>query len=404
MAIRTRGSKLVIDFRCYLPDGRRIRCVESEGNDTAQNRKRVEDKWRAIKYEIKHGRFDYLHFFPHGSKARHFTRAQADLDLKTFWDQWLLGKSLRENTLSFYAKAQEHALAFMGHMPLIEIDEDQLLIFRKYLEGQELKESTINRYVGVLCMVLARARAYKKGLIPVYPCEDLGRLTEQHTDIDPFSFEELQIWLQFLEKDFPEWHDLIFIWSRIGVRPGELYAMKWRYLDYFNAKYMVRHTRLDSGRMAPPKTRHSIRDLDLRPELLQAFRRQEARSRFRSDYIFINRLGRQLTPTYVKGKFKSLLRLARLKYRPPVQLRHTFATLHLAAGEQISWVSRMMGHSSAEITWKRYNRFIPNLTRADGSAFEQIMASKGQNGNNLVTANAKYLKLLPRSFVKNNQE
>ena len=69
--------------------------------------------------------------------------------------------------------------------------------------------------------------------------------------------------------------------------------------------------------------------------------------------------------------------MAGMKYRPPKQMRHTFATLHLGAGENISWVSRMMGHSNAQVTWKRYNRYIPNLTREDGSAFEKVMNGDG---------------------------
>jgi integrase len=63
--------------------------------------------------------------------------------------------------------------------------------------------------------------------------------------------------------------------------------------------------------------------------------------------------------------------------------------LNLAAGENISWVSSMLGHSSADITWKRYNRFIPNLTRADGSAFEKAF----QNSTNEVTEGSNLLKL-----------
>jgi integrase len=47
--------------------------------------------------------------------------------------------------------------------------------------------------------------------------------------------------------------------------------------------------------------------------------------------------------------------------------------LHLGAGENITWVSRMLGHSSVKVTLERYNRFIPNLTGADGSAFDKMM-------------------------------
>jgi integrase len=70
--------------------------------------------------------------------------------------------------------------------------------------------------------------------------------------------------------------------------------------------------------------------------------------------------------------------------RPAVQMRHTFATLHIAAGESITWVSKMLRHSDVETTLKRYNRFIPNLMREDGSAFEKVF-NKSEIGNDLVS-------------------
>ena len=85
----------------------------------------------------------------------------------------------------------------------------------------------------------------------------------------------------------------------------------------------------------------------------------------------------------MRQKVRHILSRADIRLRPPKQMRHTFATLHLAAGEQISWVSRMLGHANSKITWERYNRFVPNLTREDGSAFEEAM---GRAEENLKTA------------------
>ncbi len=44
------------------------------------------------------------------------------------------------------------------------------------------------------------------------------------------------------------------------------------------------------------------------------------------------------------------------------QARHTFATLMLSAGENPNWIARMMGHTSVEMLFKKYNGYIPNIT------------------------------------------
>lgn len=93
-------------------------------------------------------------------------------------------------------------------------------------------------------------------------------------------------------------------------------------------------------------------------------------------YIFMTGAKKPFSDAFMRKKFRHLLKLAKLRYRPPKHLRHTFATLHIAAGENITWVSKMLGHASTQITMSRYNRFIPNLTREDGSAFEQVMEGR----------------------------
>ena len=47
-----------------------------------------------------------------------------------------------------------------------------------------------------------------------------------------------------------------------------------------------------------------------------------------------------------------------LEYRPLYQMRHTFATLALAASADIYWVSKQLGHTSIRTTLKHYARFV----------------------------------------------
>jgi integrase len=53
--------------------------------------------------------------------------------------------------------------------------------------------------------------------------------------------------------------------------------------------------------------------------------------------------------------------------------RHTAATLWLAAGENLEWITRQMGHSTTEMLFRIYSRYVPNLTRQHGSAFASLL-------------------------------
>lgn len=68
-----------------------------------------------------------------------------------------------------------------------------------------------------------------------------------------------------------------------------------------------------------------------------------------------------------------LLSYLGLTKRRPYQTRHTAATLLLASGENPEWVARLLGHSSTEMLFNVYSRYIPNATRQDGSAFDRLI-------------------------------
>lgn len=59
------------------------------------------------------------------------------------------------------------------------------------------------------------------------------------------------------------------------------------------------------------------------------------------------------------------------------QTRHTAATLWLGAGENPEWIARQMGHTTTEMLFRVYSRYVPNLTRQDGSAFERLIMQSG---------------------------
>ena len=69
-----------------------------------------------------------------------------------------------------------------------------------------------------------------------------------------------------------------------------------------------------------------------------------------------------------------------LPFRRMYETRHTFASWALAAGESPEWVARTLGHVNTSMVYKTYGRYIPNLTRQDGSALEGLLVGASNEG------------------------
>ncbi len=399
MAVRKRGKTLFIDFRCYTPDNAKLRCRESEGPDTVKNRKRVQQKWKAIEYHLKQNTFDYLKFYPHGAKTKYFKDTDTDITFSQYWEKWMSSRALRKSTeYNDDLLYQNHFEPYFGSWFIADITEQEVLIFRKTLLDGGLKENTINTYMKILCGCLKKAA--KQGLIKEPPCEDITALKETQPDIEPFTFDELNHLLEYLKKEDPEWHDIILFWVRTGLLPGEFFALRWERVDMFNKQILIKETRAMNGDAAPVKTESSDRAIKLRPDAFAAIKRQQARTGLMNKWVFMapgNRESKkqhQWEPVMFRAAFKYRLRLAGIKVRPPKQLRHTFATLNIGGGENIPFVSKTLGHSEMETTLKKYTRFIPNLTGDDGAAFEKALnnaRAKARNGHILGTPSDKPL-------------
>jgi integrase len=94
--------------------------------------------------------------------------------------------------------------------------------------------------------------------------------------------------------------------------------------------------------------------------------------------VFCNAKGKPLDRRNIRSRiWYPTLDALGLRRRRPYQTRHTAATLWLAAGESPEWIARQMGHTSTQMLFRTYSRYVPNLTRRDGSAMEQLLVAKG---------------------------
>jgi integrase len=232
----------------------------------------------------------------------------------------------------------------------------------------------------VLKMILRTA--LRRRLLREDPLVGVRMLREPRVEIDPLGPDELEAFLASCPTWWRPYYAVAF-WT--GARPNELAALKWGDVDWQGSRFRIRAGRY-RGVESAPKTAASVRDVDMLPPVADALRAQKAQQaavRLKAgqgapepgqDYVFTGSWGGLINPNWLRDRvWYPALTKAELRRRTAYQTRHTFASNALAAGEAPSWVAAQLGHTTPEMLFSVYARFIPNRTRRDGSALAARM-------------------------------
>ncbi len=346
-----------------------VRCTETADFEaTKDNLKKAKKYARLIQAEIGNGVFQYERHFPHGTKIELFAPQRKDQPFNRYFADWMAGKVLKESTRRNWESAfWKHLYPYFKDRLLSTITRADIRRFQRTLADKDLMASTINdKPMKVLRMMLHQA--YIDEIIPKNPALGVKRLAQGMTDVDPFTIEEREEVIAGFRRHAPLYINYVIAGFWTGWRPNEACALKWNRVDFQQGKILIREGRV-LGQTGIPKSPGSLRDIDLLEPAREALVAQKALSWLLGDYVFVDPQQRPVHQELFRMKvWEPLLKRLGIRYRPPYQMRHTFATLAISTGENINWVARMLGHKSPVITLERYNRFVPNLTRLDGRA------------------------------------
>lgn len=374
---RTLNGYLYFDFRA-----RGLRCREyTQLTDTPANRKKMAGVLAKIEAEITLGQFNYLAYFPAGSRVSVFggspgAPAAPATAFEVFARQWYdENKACWKPSVAeeFHGTLEKHLVPAFKGREVTALSASDIKQFRAALarlpgrKGQTLSNKRINNILVVLRLILSEA---SERFGTPNPSLKIKPLRVEKADIHPFTPEEVKVFFDGVRPDF---YNYYFTRFTTGMRPGEIDALEWEHVDWVNRKVMVRQA-IYRRRLGTPKTKGSVRDIDLLPPTLEVLRRQFEVTGHRSNFVFCNQAARSLDASSVTKRvwYPTLARL-NLARRTPYQTRHTAATLWLAAGENPEWIAKQLGHSNTDMLFRVYSRFVPNLTRRDGAAFLRIL-------------------------------
>jgi integrase len=145
-----------------------------------------------------------------------------------------------------------------------------------------------------------------------------------------------------------------------GMRSAELRGLQWGDINWLTAEIFVRRS-WKNGAFRPPKTKSSVRRIPLPDFLLSKLKLWKAACPIGEfDLVFPNLSGKPISRANLLNRgFYPALRRAGIRKIRFHDLRHTYASLLIANGEDIVRVSRMLGHASPTITLNVYAHMLP---------------------------------------------
>lgn len=320
-------------------------------------------------------------------------------------DHWVAGLQLAPSTVSSYTKnVRLHLKPAIGQVQLQHLTGARISGMYREMErggrqdhraGEGLSARTV-RYVHTI-LKAALGDAVDQGLIATNPAAKAkppSARSAKSPEIHPWTGRQLAAFLEWCRTTRASQAVAYHVLAYTGARRGEVLALRWRDLDLDAARLSIRRSVGVVKTKGQPEllvegptksARPRVIDLDAGTiETLRRWRLERAQLSLQlvkdDALIFATIEGTHLHPERFSRLFGEKVQQCRRKLGdegPPLisvhDLRHTHASLLLAAGEQIKVVSERLGHASVAITHEIYEHVIPGMQAAAAARFAALV-------------------------------
>jgi integrase len=308
--------------------------------------------------------------------------------VSVFLPEWLDGQAyLRPSTQASYrAHIENYLNPTFGNLTLTEIKVPRVERFAHDLAARGLAAGTVQRVLSTLRS--AMSYGVRMGLIPSNPASGIRVPSSISRPARTWTPDESATFLAGLGGDAAG--VLLRLALTTGMRRGELLGLRWSHVDLGGGLLRVECSRVSVGGLViegPPKSRNGIRTVYLDQQtvsLLRCLRVAQKPSEDIGDgLLFVYDDGRPMSPWWVSRYFEQVAQgagLPRIRFH---DLRHSSATLGLAAGESLKEVSARLGHAGIAITADIYADVLPESARRSTQRRVALMTGTRQEGTHV---------------------
>ena len=299
-----------------------------------------------------------------------FLESDESPTFKAYADRWLntvVPATCKESTQYDYkAILKNHVLSKFGAKPVSSIKRYDVKVFLMNMYKNGKAQSTVTHVKNVLGGVFNLA--VDDEVITQNPAHRLGKIfgkkeVEKISMIDPLNREELALFLETINKHYPLYYPFALTLARTGMRLGEAIGLQWGDID-FNSRFIHVQRSLSKGKISTPKNgkgRHVDMSLQLTETLwrLKHEREREMKSKM-PEWVFLDENSVSPNETHWRRDiFNKTLEKAELRHVRVHDLRHTYASLLLQAGESMAYIRDQLGHHSIKVTVDIYGHLVP---------------------------------------------
>jgi integrase len=306
------------------------------------------------------------------------------MSLNQFLDQWLptvVKARVRASTFRNYETLLRlHIRPSLGSRLIGNISQIDIQILYAQMFERGLSARTIEYTNAVLKSAFRQAVRWKMLAEDPSAGVDLPRIKRK--EMEALSVEECRRFLEVAEKS--EWFPLLALALTTGMRPSEYLALKWSDIDWQRGTASVCRTILVAGSswtFDDTKRKRSRRIVKLQNFVIKVLRdlrenregEREGNCFSPHELVFISAAGLPLKQRAVKREFRRLLAIAGIRSVRLYDLRHTAATLGIAAGVSVKAISDQLGHASISFTLERYSHVLPSIQDEAAAKVERLL-------------------------------
>jgi len=357
MSVVRRGGKWCI--RYYGPDGRQ------RWETIGPNRREAETILHQRLYEVRSGKYPII-------------VRRSRMTFEAFMKEWAAKHlvRVRASTAKRYRELLKYQLVpAFGDRLLSSITVSAVQAFvAESVESGRLSPKTVNHALALLKQLLSAAADW--GYLAASPLGKVKKLRLPRRPLPLWTPAELR---RFLMAAPDPWQSMWIVAVFTGLRPGELQAMAWREQNWpdFTANKLHVTTSFEarSKVLGAPKTDRSVRDVDMVPTVRQVL--EALPSRAAGGLVFPGVRGGVFPRSPWRRAWEDTITAAKVLPLRPYDLRHTFASLLIAAGKNPLYIARQLGHYSAGFTLDTYGHLMESVPRAQVEWIDEIVFPEG---------------------------